>query len=331
MNFQKVRILAILCCVLASFGLSAEPSKGFTDTVILKDGTMLESVKATSTSDGLVVTNEDGETTVYKKKDVKSFQKGGTNSAKVSSEVSDSNNLGKAFKSKIGIEFVPIPAGEFTMGCSVGDNDCRDSEKPAHKVKITQGFYMGKYEVTQAQWKSVMGENPSGFNSCGGNCPVEQVSWDDIQDFLRNLNEKEGRTGDKMIRLPTEAEWEYAARAGTGAKTYATDLDSIAWYGKNSGNKTHPVGKKKPNAFGLYDMIGNVLEWVEDWYDADYYATSETEDPQGSPNGKLRVLRGGSWFDLADFNDDFDRVSDRHYGDPAGRFVYFGFRLVAPQ
>lgn len=306
---------------------TAEPSKGFTDTVILKDGTMLESVKATSTSDGLVVTKEDGETTVYKKKDVKSFQKGGTNSAKVSSEVSDSNNLGKAFKSKMGIEFVPIPAGEFTMGCSVGDNDCNDSEKPAHRVKITKVFYMGKYEVTQSQWKAVMEENPSHFNSCGGNCPVEQVSWDDIQDFLRNLNDKEGRTGDKMIRLPTEAEWEYSARAGTRAKTYATDLGSIAWHYNNSGNKTHPVGKKKPNAFGLYDMIGNVYEWVEDGYDADYYATSETEDPQGPPNGEFRVLRGGSWY----LNAYVSRVSYRGYIDPTNRSSLFGFRLVAPQ
>jgi sulfatase modifying factor 1 len=113
----------------------------------------------------------------------------------------------------------------------------------------------------------------------------------------------------------------------TGAKTYATDLGSIAWYNKNSGNKTHPVGKKKPNAFGLYDMIGNVYEWVEDWYDADYYATSETEDPQGSPNGEFRVLRGGSWL----YNAIAYRVSYRNNFDPASRTYNDGFRLVAPQ
>lgn len=236
----------------------------------------------------------------------------------------------KAFKSKMGIEFVPLPAGEFTMGCSPGDSECSNSEKPEHKVEITKGFYMGKYEITQAQWKALMEENPSKFNSCCGNCPVEQVSWDDIQEFLRNLNKKEGRTGENMIRLPTEAEWEYAAREGTRAKTYATDLCSIAWYKKNSGAKTHPVGKKKPNDFGLYDMLGNVWEWVEDSYSEGYYTTSKSEDPTGPPNGNYLVLRGGSWED----NTNDSRASDRLYFPPTfavgDSYCSGGFRLVAP-
>ena len=144
------------------------------------------------------------------------------------------------------------------MGCSPSDNDCEAEEKPAHRVQITKPFEIGKYEVTQAQWQAVMGSNPSTIK--GADRPVESVSKDDAHAFLARLN---AQNDGYNYRLPTEAEWEYAARAGTTGPLYAS-LDEVAWYGDNSEDETHPVGMKKPNAWGLYDMLGNVREWVED-------------------------------------------------------------------
>ena len=156
-------------------------------------------------------------------------------------------------KNSLGMELVYIPPGEFMMGDS--------NEKPVHHVTISQGFWMGKYEVTQSQYESVAGTNPSKFKGCS-DCPVEQVSWNDTKEFISKLNAK----NDGFIySLPTEAQWEYAARAGTTGDHYG-DIDSIAWYDSNSANKTHAVGQKQPNAFGLYDMSGNVEEWVQDWF-----------------------------------------------------------------
>jgi formylglycine-generating enzyme required for sulfatase activity len=183
------------------------------------------------------------------------------------------------------MQFASIPPGQFVMG----SNKNRD-EKPAHTVKITKGFDIQKTEVTQGQWKAVMGSNPSNFSSCGDNCPLENVSWEDVQTFIERLNDKkDGHT----YSLPTEAEWEYAARAGTTGD-YAGDLDEMAWYIKNSGSKTHPVATKKANAWGLYDMHGNVWEWVSDWYGSDYYQNSPNNDPKGPNSGSARVYRGGS-------------------------------------
>jgi formylglycine-generating enzyme required for sulfatase activity len=215
-------------------------------------------------------------------------------------------------------EFVKIQPGDFMMGCSANDSECNESEKPAHRVRITKAFEMGKYEVTQAQWEPVMGSNPSNFK--GGDRPVEQVSWNDVQLFLQRLNR---RNDGYRYRLPTEAQWEYAARAGT-AGAYAGSLDAMAWYSKNSGSQTHPVGQKQPNAWGLYDMHGNVTEWVQDWYDANYYKSSPASDPQGPASGTTRVLRGGSW----DYNTRVSRVSYRGYNGPSDRINYFGFRCV---
>jgi formylglycine-generating enzyme required for sulfatase activity len=187
------------------------------------------------------------------------------------------------------LEMVLIPAGSFRMGSADGDED----EAPAHKVTINRPFYLGKYEVTQAQWEAVMGSNPSGFK--GETNPVENVSWDDVQEFIKRLNEKEGTTG---YRLPTEAEWEYAARAGTDTHYFfgndEGELSKYAWYEDNSGEETHPAGQMQPNPWGLYDIYGNAWEWVEDWYEEGYYAESPGTDPKGQSSGSYRVLRGGS-------------------------------------
>jgi formylglycine-generating enzyme required for sulfatase activity len=184
----------------------------------------------------------------------------------------------------IGMELVRIPAGEFQMG----SND----EPPVHRVRISEPFYLGKYEVTQAQWKAVMGTNPSFFTE-NPNRPVEKVSWDDVQEFMRRLNRREGW---EVCRLPTEAQWEYAARAGTTTERYENNVDAIAWYDQNSGGQTHAVGQKRPNAWGVYDMLGNVEEWCHDG--KRNYTADTVVDPMGPIDaGAVRVVRGGSWYD----------------------------------
>ncbi|MDP2142491.1 MAG: formylglycine-generating enzyme family protein [Gammaproteobacteria bacterium] len=220
--------------------------------------------------------------------------------------------------STTGMEMVSVKGGCYQMGESYN----------AHEVCLDD-FYIGKYEVTQGQWKAVMGNNPSSFSSCGDNCPVEQVSWNDAQDFINKLNNKTG----KNYRLPTEAEWEYAAKSGGKNEKYAgtsseSELGDYAWYEKNSGSKTHPVGQKKPNGLGIYDMSGNVWEWVNDWYDSDYYKNSPKSNPVGTSSGKEKVRRGGGWCD--------DRAGgtlavNRFMHDPEDRSNDYGFRLVRTQ
>jgi formylglycine-generating enzyme required for sulfatase activity len=213
---------------------------------------------------------------------------------------------------------VLVPAGSFMMGSTNGGTD----EKPVHQVTISQAFYMGKYEVTQGQWQTVMGNNPSNFKDCGGNCPVEQVSWDDAQNFINKLNESNDGF---RYRLPTEAEWEYACRAGTTGD-YAGILSEMAWYGKNSGSKTHAVGGKQPNAWGLADMHGNVWEWCQDWYHETYYG-APTDGSAWLSGGEqeYRVLRGGSWGNYAEGL----RSAVRDYGAPDSRVSFNGFRVIA--
>jgi formylglycine-generating enzyme required for sulfatase activity len=229
-------------------------------------------------------------------------------------------SLPREMRNSIGMELVLIPAGEFRMGAEDGDSD----EKPVHSVRISRPFYLGKYPVTQAQWEAVMRKNPSRFTGDASR-PVENVSWTDVQEFLRRLSEKEGG---KPYRLPSEAEWEYGARAGA-ATAYcfgdkSSQLGEYAWYGENAGGTTHPVGQLKPNAWGLYDVHGNVWEWVHDWYDAAYYQRSPVEDPRGPEEGQGKVVRGGSWV-----NGPGDgRVSFRRWVDPGYRYDDIGFRCA---
>jgi formylglycine-generating enzyme required for sulfatase activity len=207
------------------------------------------------------------------------------------------------------------------MGCPADGTGCAANETPAHRVAITEGFEMGRHEVTQAVWRAVMGNNPSRFQA--PDHPVEHVSWDDVQEFLAILN---GRGDGWYYRLPTEAEWEYAARAGSDAASYG-DLDSIAWYAGNSGGRTHPVGSRQPNAWGLHDMLGNVWEWCQDFYAADLYATLGEEpvrNPRGAASGDLRVLRGGSFYRFLWFV----RAPARFGLRASARHPHIGFRCV---
>jgi formylglycine-generating enzyme required for sulfatase activity len=203
----------------------------------------------------------------------------------------------KTQRNSLGMEFVLIPAGTFQMGAN--DSDAYNDEQPVHTVRLTQLFYLGKYEVTQGQWQAVMGGNPSEFKG-DPNRPVENVSWDDVQEFIRRLNSREGGVA---YRLPTDAEWEYAARAGTTTRWSfgddASQLGRYAWYGGNAGGHTHPVGQLPPNPWGLYDMHGNVNEWVQDGKRD--YTSGTAVDPAGPSSGSGRVNRGGSWGDGARF------------------------------
>ena len=187
-------------------------------------------------------------------------------------------------------EFAAIPAGSFRMGSDAAE--ALADQKPVHAVTISRGFWLGKTEVTQGLWKAVMGSNPANFQS-GDNYPVEQVSWDECQRFVAKLNQMTGKTS---FRLPTEAEWEYACRAGTTGERYG-DLNAVAWYSGNSGNLSHLVAQKQPNNWGLYDTLGNVDEWCSDWWSETYYGQSPAVDPQGPSSGtKEGAPRGGFFF-----------------------------------
>ena len=227
-----------------------------------------------------------------------------------------------SWTSPLGMEFVWIPAGRFTMGSPEGEEG-RSDDEVQHEVRISEGFWMGKYEVTQGEWEAVMGTNPSRSDECGARCPVESVRWDDVQNFIRRLNGRDSGSGYKY-RLPTEAEWEYAARAGTTGARYG-GLDETAWNAGNSGNRTHPVGRKRANAWGLHDMLGNVWEWTADRYGG--YPSSPVTDPEGPSTGSNRVLRGGGWGSNAR-----DGRSASRYGvSPGASYNDIGFRLVSTE
>lgn len=220
------------------------------------------------------------------------------------------------------LELALIPAGTFMMGSPTNDIDRRGDEEPKHEVTITKPFYMGKFEVTQAEYERVMGSNPSNFK--GPHNPVERILWDDAQTFCRKASELTRKT----VRLPTEAEWEYACRAGTTTRFNGgdqnTDLALLGWYHENSADGTYAVGGKAANAWGLYDMHGNVWEWCADWYGNNYYAGSPEADPTGPATGRQHVLRGGSWH----FAPKFCRSSSRVFVNPDAYINGFGFRVV---
>ena len=223
-------------------------------------------------------------------------------------------------KNGINIEMVKVEAGSFNMGATPEMRSPYKDEKPAHRVTMTNDYYIGKYEVTQALWQAVMGSNPSKFK--GDDLPVEMVSWGDCQDFISKLNAMTG----KHFRLPTESEWEYAARGGKKSRGYqysgSKTLGDVAWYDGNSGSKTHAVGTKQPNELGIYDMAGNVWEWCQDWKGS--YSSSPQANPTGAVGGSYRVIRGGNWRDSARGC----RSSGRFGLTPGYRDFSLGLRLV---
>ena len=261
--------------------------------------------------------------------------------------------VGSSWESPQGMDFLWIPAGRFEMGSPEGEAGRYDNVRQ-HAVRISEGFWMGRYEVTQGEWEAVMGENPSTFKACGARCPVENVTWRDVQGFIQRLNKREAGSG-YLYRLPSEAEWEYAARAGSAGatpegelrilgKNNAPVLDGQAWYGGNSGVSyagenncsgweekqnyaercgTHPVGEKRANGWGLHDMLGNVGEWTADWYYGRYPSGLVT-DPRGPLTGSRRVLRGGSWHSDAGYV----RSAHRNDASPGIFGDGIGFRLV---
>ena len=238
----------------------------------------------------------------------------------ISSVSSGSNEISIPVKNGITIDMVKVEAGTFMMGATSEMQNPLVGEKPVHQVTLTNDYYIGKYEVTQALWKAVTGKNPSQFK--GDDLPVEQVSWKDCQKFISKLNSMTGR----KFRLPTEAEWEYAARGGKKSRDYqysgSSKVSNVAWYRDNGKQKTHPVGTKRSNELGLYDMTGNVWEWCQDWYGS--YVTSSQTNPTGANSGSYRVRRGGGWFNVAWGC----RSSFRDGSAPGGRYSGLGLRLV---
>jgi formylglycine-generating enzyme required for sulfatase activity len=260
--------------------------------------------------------------------------------------VADSNYQGKKKSNSLGMEFVYIEPGTFWIGSPSGESG-RGSDERQHRVTLTEGFYIQTTEVTQGQWRSIMGNNPSKFKNCGDDCPVEMVSWKDVQGFIEKLNSKEETT---RYRLPTEAEWEYSARAGNMTAfanggilelkcEYNANLDAMGWYCGNSGVSysgcydtsnwggqkcagTHPVGQKKHNYWGLYDMHGNVWEWCQDWKGD--YPSGPVTNPTGPSSGSDRVNRGGCWSGGAKFC----RSANRDGDSPGYRGNNLGFRLA---
>jgi len=235
----------------------------------------------------------------------------------------------KSFTNSFGMKFIYIPPGTFMMGSPLTESG-RDNDEKQHSVTLTEGFYIQTTEMTQGQWKAVMGNNPSFFKNCGDDCPVEQVSWNDAQELIRKLNQMEGSD---RYRLPAEAEWEYACRARSTTAIanggilelecdHDPNLDAMGWYCGNARKKTHPVAQKNPNAWGLYDMHGNVFEWCQDRY-GDYYSMSVT-NPTGPMGGLYRVYRGGGW----NFGAKLCRSADRLKFTPDYKSRVLGFRLL---
>jgi formylglycine-generating enzyme required for sulfatase activity len=299
----------------ATLNGTANPN-GLSTTYYFQYGTTTSygsSTTSTSTGEGSSSVSVSASLTGLSKNTTYHYRLVATNSAGTS--VGSDKSFITPFNS-LGMHFVRIPAGIFTMG-SPSDEPGRDSDEgPQHQVTLTKSFYMQKTEVTQAQWEAVMGSNPSFHTGCP-TCPVDGVSWNKVQEFIAKMNQR----GEGTYSLPTEAQWEYAARAGSttafynggikeysdmGACNYDPNLDVIGWYCYNSDGDTHPVEQKTPNAWGLYDMSGNVEEWCQDWYGS--YPSGAVTDPTGPATGFCRVARGGSEYCAAGFCRSADRI-----------------------
>ena len=266
------------------------------------------------------VTISEGQTASISGSLTSSTSSSSTNALSSNSSSPSGNTITIPVKNGISIEMVKVEAGSFNMGATPEMENPYDSEKPVHRVTLTNNYYIGKYEVTQALWQAVMGSNPSGFK--GDNLPVEEVSWNECQDFISKLNAMTG----KRFRLPTEAEWEYAARDGNKSRGYqysgSNTLGDVAWYSGNSSSRTHAVGTKQANELGIYDMAGNVWEWCQDWYGS--YSSSPQTNPTGAVYELYPVYRGGSWNSSARDC----RTSYREYFTPVFRNIDLGLRLV---
>ena len=266
------------------------------------------------------VTISEGQTASISGSLTSSTSSSSANTLSSSSSFPSGNTITIPVKNGISIEMVKVEAGSFNMGATPEMENPFDSEKPVHRVTLTNNYYIGKYEVTQALWQAVMGSNPSYFK--GDDLPVEQVSWNDCQDFISKLNAMTG----KRFRLPSEAEWEYAARGGNKSRGYqysgSNVLSDVAWYSGNSSSRTHAVGTKQPNELGIYDMAGNVWEWCQDWYGS--YSSSPQTNPTGAVYELYPVYRGGSWNSSARDC----RTSYREYFTPVFRNIDLGLRLV---
>ena len=276
--------------------------------------------KSGYTTSRQTVTISEGQTASISGSLTSSASTSSTNALSSNSSSPSGNTITFPVKNGINIEMVKVEAGSFNMGATSEMENPFEDEKPVHRVTLTNDYYIGKYEVTQALWKTVMGNKPSRFK--GDALPVEQVSWNDCQKFITKLNKLTG----KNFRLPTEAEWEYAARGGKKSRGYqysgSNTLGDVAWYYDNSGNKTHAVGTKQPNELGIYDMTGNVFEWCQDWRDS--YSSSPLVNPMGAASGSNRVRRGGSWGSSARGC----HTSFRNGNAPDDRYGSLGLRLV---
>jgi formylglycine-generating enzyme required for sulfatase activity len=308
-------------------------SDGYTETITMdKKGNRVYSVKLKAARDAEEAKKKEEEV----KKKEEEAKKNAEAEAKKNAEAEAKKNAEAEAKKNAEAEakmpsrlndplagtFILVKGGTFTMGCTSEQSDCSSDERPAHQVTLSN-YYIGETEVTQAQWRSVMGSNPSRFSGCDA-CPVEQVSWNDVQEFISRLN---NLSGGARYRLPTEAEWEYAARGGSQSRNYqyagSNYLDEVAWSNSNSGGKTHAVKGKKSNELGLYDMSGNVREWCSDWYGS--YSSGSQTNPVGASSGSSRVDRGGSWGLGAPAS---CRVADRAGITPGHRGNALGFRLA---
>ena len=276
--------------------------------------------KSGYTTSRQTVTISEGQTASISGSLTSSASSSNSNTLSSSGSSLSGNALTIPVKNGINIEMVKVEAGSFDMGATPEMENPDASEKPVHRVTLTNNYNIGKYEVTQALWQAVMGNNPSYFK--GEDLPVEQVSWNDCQDFISKLNAMTG----KKFRLPSEAEWEYAARGGKKSRGYqysgSNTLGDVAWNDGNSGSKTHAVGTKQPNELGIYDMTGNVWEWCQDWYGS--YSSSPQTNPTGAVSGSGRVYHGGSWVSSARDC----RSSYRGLSTPGARSFILGLRLV---